>query len=640
MAERGRAVPNDGTSAKCPYCGKKGKLIRKEGNQELFKCFHVNCPSGTAGDGNSWDQVGFLMHELGLNRKDAAIVFLKETNVWQPTDRLPPSVMPGKSARRRLTPSDIEAENKFAEEEGRRAQSVEIPREVLLGAEEKDGMGSEEKSEHPNVEAGNRDTPEGAVPEPGHATSSEVGRASAAGTADAPSQVEIAPVPPSAETPASTPMAAQPETPPGEAPAATEEKAASGEDEELIQNCIEAVKSEGKASVSMLQRRFRLGYARAGRIMDELERRKVVGPARGSEPREVIGVTNAAEKAMLPTPVLGEADGFRSLREYYSLVRALPGQGLDARDRKLIFEKRGIPTSKALELGLISNPKTSRVFLDKLKEQYGFDEVCRSGLWLDRDRRKKKQRRANKQFCGYGIIKKRPKAVRDRAIEDGEPDPGDFIWGWCQPVIIPYFNERGELIGLRPHKGMGRSGTLTGTPRLYVPRMAQQPVQNEECRMQNGEKFSKVVITEGEFKAMALWVTVGAGSGSKEPYGVCGLPGIWYARNYEMQESLCDWLLAVECREVIVVFDDEEKGDPNLESFKADWRKRYDAVIMAKYLAQLLHTKIHVSGKVGRLPAIWRNEKGKADWDGALAKMQSEECRVQNSETEKERVAA
>jgi ribosomal protein S25 len=58
--------------------------------------------------------------------------------------------------------------------------------------------------------------------------------------------------------------------------------------EEEIQRCIEAILSEGKATVCMLQRRFKMGYVRAVRIMEELERRGVVGPAKGVEPRDVL----------------------------------------------------------------------------------------------------------------------------------------------------------------------------------------------------------------------------------------------------------------------------------------------------------------------------------------------------------------
>ncbi len=62
----------------------------------------------------------------------------------------------------------------------------------------------------------------------------------------------------------------------------------SGEDEDLIQQCIEVIRSEQKASVSLMQRRLRLGYTRAARIMDELEQRGIVGPSKGAEPRDIL----------------------------------------------------------------------------------------------------------------------------------------------------------------------------------------------------------------------------------------------------------------------------------------------------------------------------------------------------------------
>ena len=60
------------------------------------------------------------------------------------------------------------------------------------------------------------------------------------------------------------------------------------EDEEIIQQCIEVIRSEQKASVSLLHRRLRLGYGRAARIMDELENRGIVGPSKGAEPRDIL----------------------------------------------------------------------------------------------------------------------------------------------------------------------------------------------------------------------------------------------------------------------------------------------------------------------------------------------------------------
>jgi S-DNA-T family DNA segregation ATPase FtsK/SpoIIIE len=63
---------------------------------------------------------------------------------------------------------------------------------------------------------------------------------------------------------------------------------ASEEDEELVQQCMEVIRQSNRASVSVLQRRLRIGYTRAARIMDLLEERGVVGPNRGAEPREIL----------------------------------------------------------------------------------------------------------------------------------------------------------------------------------------------------------------------------------------------------------------------------------------------------------------------------------------------------------------
>ena len=68
----------------------------------------------------------------------------------------------------------------------------------------------------------------------------------------------------------------------------SEENGGIDEDEEIIEQCIEVIRSEQKASVSLLQRRLRLGYGRAARIMDELENRGIVGPSKGAEPRDIL----------------------------------------------------------------------------------------------------------------------------------------------------------------------------------------------------------------------------------------------------------------------------------------------------------------------------------------------------------------
>lgn len=60
------------------------------------------------------------------------------------------------------------------------------------------------------------------------------------------------------------------------------------ERDDLFEDCARFVVTNQSGSTSMLQRRFNLGYNRAGRIMDQLEAAGIVGPAKGSKPREVI----------------------------------------------------------------------------------------------------------------------------------------------------------------------------------------------------------------------------------------------------------------------------------------------------------------------------------------------------------------
>jgi S-DNA-T family DNA segregation ATPase FtsK/SpoIIIE len=60
------------------------------------------------------------------------------------------------------------------------------------------------------------------------------------------------------------------------------------EDEALVEKCLEIIRQEKRASTSMLQRRLRLGYTRAARVVDILERRGILGPGDGAKPREIL----------------------------------------------------------------------------------------------------------------------------------------------------------------------------------------------------------------------------------------------------------------------------------------------------------------------------------------------------------------
>jgi S-DNA-T family DNA segregation ATPase FtsK/SpoIIIE len=76
--------------------------------------------------------------------------------------------------------------------------------------------------------------------------------------------------------------------------AAAPEEEVTEEDEELVEKCIEIIRQEKRASTSLLQRRLRLGYTRAARIVDILEQRGILGPGEGAKPREILVDLDAA----------------------------------------------------------------------------------------------------------------------------------------------------------------------------------------------------------------------------------------------------------------------------------------------------------------------------------------------------------
>jgi DNA segregation ATPase FtsK/SpoIIIE, S-DNA-T family len=99
-----------------------------------------------------------------------------------------------------------------------------------------------------------------------------------------------------------------------DSPAAEDEDVLNPDEDELLEEAIFLVAQMGTASTSMLQRRLRLGYTRAGRLIDMLERRGIISGYEGSKPRQVLiseadvprilsHLAEAGVKSAVPAPV-------------------------------------------------------------------------------------------------------------------------------------------------------------------------------------------------------------------------------------------------------------------------------------------------------------------------------------------------
>ena len=86
----------------------------------------------------------------------------------------------------------------------------------------------------------------------------------------------------------------------------------SSDDDELYEEARACVIEAGRASTSYLQRKLKLGYARAARLMDKLEERGVIGPGDGAKPREVLVPTSGG--VGIPTASVGTVVESRTFR--------------------------------------------------------------------------------------------------------------------------------------------------------------------------------------------------------------------------------------------------------------------------------------------------------------------------------------
>jgi hypothetical protein len=213
-----------------------------------------------------------------------------------------------------------------------------------------------------------------------------------------------------------------------------------------------------------------------------------------------------------------------------------------------------------LAFGFKSAIKSNLQVLQSLRERFSEEVLVAAGLWKWDGGRC----RPEPQLYGWGNTGKKD-------------ERGDLIWGWVYPILIPYFDETGEVVAIRPHKGntAGRPG------RLFVARFVKGSAERLALEQGTNQPRPAIcVVTEGEFKACALyWVFEGR-------TGAAAMPGISQSKNYSIMEELKKWLRDQNPTEgVVVAFDSEQKGDPALPGFKPDRRKRFESEIWARYRA-------------------------------------------------------
>lgn len=294
-------------------------------------------------------------------------------------------------------------------------------------------------------------------------------------------------------------------------------------------------------------------------------------------------------------------------REFWTLLM------VTGDDEDKLFRKRGLVWEPINAFGIKSSLRHNEEILKWLAAKHGIPKMVRAGLYHYPKHRVRRgsemeavelessleEARPNQQFCGWGIANQRQQE-----------------WDWTFPPIIPYTNMNGDVVDLRPHKGGIRVdwSSYNAAQRFYVARRIGKRDEPSGAKV--------AMITEGEFKAIAFYQTLNWTSFSPPyptpRYLAAAMPGIQAAHNHYVFDACVRWLERVAPEKVIVVFDNENKSDPKLPGYKPFEADRYEAEVWAIRTAQLLKRE-GFAASLSRLPDSWRNENGKADWDGYLA---------------------
>jgi hypothetical protein len=308
----------------------------------------------------------------------------------------------------------------------------------------------------------------------------------------------------------------------------------------------------------------------------------------------------AAEEPGIPAPqILHVPDTQRNLYEEAWAVMTLSEAG-----RRELREKRGFDNAWIDALGIRTSRRENRPLLEAMLDNFPPNELLRSGIAV-RDRKTWKLKIAE-SLCGR--------------IYDSDEETGQGQWRDFENIIIPYINDQGRIIGLRPHKrGLSNGAFREETASEFYEK------EYNNLRLIYGEAFltdrperhaHRCIICEGELKAAAL--------------RRCGIPAIGFQgihflrQNKETRQAVRDLVKMLrkhKIREVVVVFDNEDK------SHKPP-HQRFEAELYARYTALMLEDE-GFKAFFGMLPDEWREGgeklpdgriiKSKADWDGRLA---------------------
>lgn len=280
---------------------------------------------------------------------------------------------------------------------------------------------------------------------------------------------------------------------------------------------------------------------------------------------------------------------------------------LSAKDHATLMKDRGFSPEIIREFGLRSNTPNNRDILLSLQDDADLDELLAEGLWKE-DRN---GIRPQGQYCGWGPT-------------DEKDEKGNVVFEVVERPLIPYLDEDGIPFYVRPHKGNpGKLHDPLAAEELYEDEQDEEDAETCAAHVFCPYSLAKMldinngvlILTEGEFKAIALYQC---------GFAAIACPGITFIANAAFRRELVAMLRKWRVREMIILFDNEDKGNPAfVKRYKADPRRRWDTVKYAEYVVRALRKDYFFRRDggclIGKLPDEWMVD-GKADCDGILAK--------------------